>query len=248
MPKKLRVWLCVFLVIPFNAWPLEPEHWVTLPGNGFLTVTGVSGRRLRRNWELESAREDAARKALWYYGLKGSIRTVSVSGPDARFTTDTSLEPLRAGELPAIRNALRFDPETDVLRTGNAVFVRFTCPAPGAESLNYESAPLADGRPGWIRRPPRIAGYTAAVGFAGKRRSISETVNKSCENAAAALLAARSIHLETLDLDYAGRAASRITGTAEGELTGFMVLELWIDPATKAVWTLAAARKIDTGK
>jgi hypothetical protein len=135
------------------------------------------------------------------------------------------------------------------MRNDGAVFVRFTCPAAGAKNLHYESAPLVNGQPPWIRRPPAIDRYITALGFAGPQRYVWETVHKSYENAAAALIAAYSIHMETLDMDYAGRGAvSYITGTAEGELTGFLALEMWTDPATKAVWTLAAAPKTDTRK
>ena len=248
MSKKLRVLVCIFLLFPFFAWPQEPSgQWVSLPADGLLTIIGISNRRLRRDEEIESAKDDAARKALLYQGLKGKMRIVDISKPGpngAYFNTETSLEPLSAGDLPAIREALRFDPDQDVFRTGSAVFVRFTCPAPGAERPDYRPAVVVSGQPEWTRRSPRIAGYNTAVGFAGKRRYIRETVSKSYENAAAELIAARSIHMETIDLDDTRRgAASYITGTAEGELQGFVVLEMWIDPKTGAVWTLAAARK-----
>lgn len=102
----------------------------------------------------------------------------------------------------------------------------------------------AASEPGWTRRPPRIAGYRTAAGFAGARRHIQETVFRSYKSAAGALISDQSIRMETLDKNAPGReAASRITGTAEGILQGFVVLEIWIDPTTKGVWTLAAARE-----
>jgi hypothetical protein len=221
-----------------------------LPLEGRLVILGVSNRRLTREGELESARDDAARKLLFYHGLAGKTRTVvsGGTGPEGmRGSTETTLEPLDAAAFQALRESLRFDPETDVMRNGGAVFVRFSCPAAGAEILQYESAPLVNGRPPWIRRPPVIEGHITALGFAGRQRQARETVNKSCENAAAALLAMQSALLKTLDQDSPGReAVSHIVETAEGTLSGFMVLEMWIDPATRAVWTLAAARKTET--
>ncbi|MDR2501533.1 MAG: hypothetical protein LBD37_10740 [Treponema sp.] len=158
MSKKFRVLVWVFCALPFFVWPQEPAgHWVTLPGDGFLRITGVSSRRLTRERELESAREDAARKALLYRGLTGNIRAVDVSGsgPEGAYmNTETSLEPLFPGDFPALREALRFDPEKDVYRTHNAVFVRFTCPAPGAEPLDYRPLGAISGEPAWTRRPP----------------------------------------------------------------------------------------------
>ena len=249
MSKKLRGLVCAFLALPFFAWPQESSgHWVSLPSEGFLSIIGVSTRRVRGDWEIESAREDAARKALLYQGLSGTIHTVSISEPGpngAYFNSETSLEPLSAGDLPAIKAALRFDPEQDVFRTGGAVFVRFTCPAPGAERLDYRPAVLENGRPAWIHRAPHIAGYRTAVGFAGKRRYIRDAVAKSYESAAAGLIAAQVTHIETLDLTDTRRgAASYSAGTAQGEVQGFVALEMWIDPATQGVWTLAAARNI----
>jgi hypothetical protein len=166
-------------------------------------------------------------------------------GPDgAYFTTEISLEPLFPGELPALREALRFDPEQDVWRSGNAVFVRFSCPSPGAERLDYRPPVVVSGEPEWTRRPPLIAGYTTAVGFAGPHRSIREAVSKSYEDAAAGLIAGQSIKVQVFDLGSGGGGRSYTAATAEGELQGFVALEIWIDPKTKGVWTLAAARKM----
>jgi hypothetical protein len=248
MLKRLPVLLCVFFALSFRAWPQEPPgHWVTLPADGVLTVIGVSGRRLRRDWEIAGAREDAAYKALLYRGLQGNMRVIETgkAGPDgARPGAEISLEPLFPGELPALREALRFDPEQDVWRSGSAVFVRFSCPAPGAERPDYSpGAVVTSGEPEWTRRPPLIAGYTTAAGFAGPRRSIRETVGKSCEDAAAGIIAARSITVRVFDSVSGGGGTSYTAATAEGELQGFVVLEMWIDPKTRAVWTLAAARK-----
>jgi hypothetical protein len=251
--KKLPRVLLAFLFLPSAAWPGENAgHWVTLPAEGQLVILGVSNRRLTREGEIESARDDAARKLLFYHGLTGKIRTAvsGSTGPGGmQGSTETSLEPLAAVDLPALREALRFNPEKDVMRNGGAVFVRFTCPAAGAKNLHYESSPLVNGQPPWIRRPPAIDGYITALGFAGPQRHVRETVNKSYENAAAALIAMQSALLETIDRDSPGReASSHIVETAEGLLTGFLALEMWIDPATKAVWTLAAAPKTDTRK
>jgi hypothetical protein len=44
------------------------------------------------------------------------------------------------------------------------------------------------------------------------------------------------------DTDAAGRGAlSETLQVSEGALSGFLVLETWIDPKTKSVWTLAVA-------
>jgi hypothetical protein len=46
------------------------------------------------------------------------------------------------------------------------------------------------------------------------------------------------------DTDAAGRGAlSETLQVSEGALSGFLVLETWIDPETMAVWTLAVVRR-----
>ena len=250
MPARLRWLPLVFLSFLFTAWPLEhPGHWVSLPARGQLVIIGVSNRRIRRDWEIESARDDAARKALFYRGVKGMVRTVvsGAPGQGPAGAMEAALEPLAPGDYGAVREALSFDPEKDVTRADGAVFVRFTCPAPGAQRLDYVSAPWVNGEPLWIRRLPAIDGHITALGFAGQQRHVRETVNKSCESAAAALIVSQRAHIKTLARDDYGRgASSHIVETARGELQGFMALEMWINPVTKGVWTLAAAREMDT--
>lgn len=174
MPKHNLYLVLCFLFFPFIAWAGEnPGHWVSLPAEGRLVIIGVSNRRLRREGEIENARDDAAGKLQFYYGLQGRVRAAVSGGAEPNGSpggTETTLEPLAGGDYEAFRESLRFDPEKDVMRKGGVVFVRFTCPAPGAESLNYESAPLVNGQPSWIRRPPAIDGHITALGFAGHQR------------------------------------------------------------------------------
>jgi hypothetical protein len=115
VPKKPQCVLLAFLFLSSAAWPGENTgHWVTLPAEGQLVILGVSNRRLTREGEIESARDDAARKLLFYHGITGKTRTaVSVStGPNGmRSNTETTLEPIAPAAYGVFRESLRFDPK-----------------------------------------------------------------------------------------------------------------------------------------
>jgi hypothetical protein len=215
---------------------------------GPLVITGVSNKMRRQEEEIASALEDAAWKAALYHGLQGSIRTAAQSGPrgfhDFYMNADADIRPLEPPPHDAYRERLRFDAAHDVTRTGSAVFVRFTYPGADAPEIAYPAG-LVKGKPRWTQGGlPDSPPYMLAVGFSGKRRYVKETAVKSCESAIAALLAKKAARMEVYDRDARAAGASvGIVETIEGELTGFMVLEIWIDPLTRAVWTLAAAEK-----
>jgi hypothetical protein len=154
---------------------------------------------------------------------------------------------------------LEYDPETDVFQSENAIFIRTTYPGslpfnddPLPAVLGGESGlpgPAAGGRPVWVDNPPDfISGCPAGVGYAGRRDAHRDTVIASYENAVFAILRdyRSSAWSNTEDfrgggfLDYAAINQKGIK--AGGVLTGFYVLDMWVDPVTKAVWTLALAQ------
>jgi hypothetical protein len=135
-----------------------------------------------------------------------------------------------------------------VFQYENAVFVmaRYR----GSLLLSYQSLPAGPGgKPGWVDNPPeKISGYAAGVGYAGRRNIHRDTVIASYENAVLAIIRNQTSKSWSSSegfrgagfLDYS--AVSQKGMSAEGVLTGFYVLEIWIDPAAKAVWTLAVAQ------
>jgi hypothetical protein len=135
-----------------------------------------------------------------------------------------------------------------VFQHENAVFVRARYR--GSLPLFYQSQPAGPGgRPAWVDNPPEtISGYAAGAGYAGRRNAHRDTVIASCENAVLALIQNQNSKAWSTSegfrgagfLDYS--AVSQKGMSANGVLTGFYVLEIWIDPATKAVWTLAIAQ------
>jgi hypothetical protein len=216
------------------------------PGEGRLVVTGVSGRMRDAEGELDAALDDAAWQVALYHGLKGKAVTILETGAGYRdfyLVSESELEPLDAGGYAKYREALRYDREKDVVRTDKAVFVRCVYDAPGLQPVERVYG-TGNGEPAWLHGGCiEMPGYISAVGFARNRRYLNETIARSRENAAAALMVKVSSRIETIVAGRADRgAAEATTEIVEGELFNFMVLEIWIEPETGSVWTLAAAR------
>jgi hypothetical protein len=223
-------------------------YLVSGPGAGTLTVIGVSGRMRTAEREIDRALDDAARQIALYHGLKGKATTVLETGAGYRdfyLVTESEFKPLDEGDYTGYREALRFDREKDLVRTGTAVFLRCVYDAPGLGPVGHTYG-AEDGEPAWLHGDrTEIPGYISAAGFSKNHRYLTETIARSRESAAAALLATVSSHIETRAADHTIWAGTTgIREIVEGELHNFMVLETWIEPGTGSVWTLAAARKI----
>ncbi|MDR2210118.1 MAG: hypothetical protein LBO65_01425 [Spirochaetaceae bacterium] len=224
---------------------IDRGHLVSGPGRGTLVVIGVSGRMRNAESEIDSALDDAARQIALYRGLKGKVVTVIRTGSgyhDFYLAAESELKPLDEGAYAAYRKALRFDREKDLVRTDQAVFLRCVYDVPGLLPVKHNR--ITGGRePAWIHGGiVEIPGYISAVGFAKNQRYLNETIVRSRESAAAALLARDSVYIETIIQDQLNMETID-RETIEGELFHFMVLETWIEPETGSVWTLAAAKK-----
>jgi hypothetical protein len=223
-------------------------YFISGPGEGILTVIGVSGRMRNAEGEIDRALDDAARQVALYHGLTGKVTTTLETGAGYRdfyLVTESEFTPLDEGDYTGYREALHFDREKDLLRTDKAVFIRCVYEAPGLLPVErvYETG---NREPVWLHgRFTEIPGYINAVGFSKNQRYLTETITRSRESAAATLMAMVSSRIVARAADHANRgSATEITEIMEGELTNFMVLEIWIEPGTGSVWTLAAARKL----
>ena len=220
------------------------SHWVSLPDSNSLVVYGVSGRQLTRGAEIDTARADAARKIALYHGVRVTRSDVQNIGPgfldyyvssNARFEFDQEFE--------KYQDDLTFDPDRDVVTTGDgAVFVRFAYPAVFPGSLDYARGEGRDGRPAWITHPPsRIGDFYTGVGFSGRQSRLSDTIAKSYESAIVSIVSQISTAVTTRDV-LAEHSSQSVRQKSRGNLSHFTVLEIWIDPVSRAVSTLAVAR------
>jgi hypothetical protein len=220
----------------------------TFPEEGWLVFTGVAGIRSRLEESVALALEEAAKKLAIFERVEGSISSYSNQGGrllDYRSET--------AGSVSYNQNyrdyveKLEFDPH-EAFQQENAVFVRARYR--GSLPLSYQPPPAGPGgRPAWVDNPPEmISGYAVGVGYADRRNAHRDTVIASYENAILAIIQNQSSKAWSASegfrgagfLDYS--AVNQKGMIAGGVLIGFYVLEIWIDPAAKAVWTLAIAQ------
>ncbi|MDR3301875.1 MAG: hypothetical protein LBT01_04995 [Spirochaetaceae bacterium] len=225
----------------------DTGYFLSAPGNGVLVVIGVASRRRTETEERDAALDDAAFKVSCYMGITGKeIREHRASGTFFGFISAVApTDIVHDTDYSKYREALVYEETKDVLRTTDAVFVRCTYPVSVMNPIKYIPV-ITNGKPDWTHAPPtEIAGLLAGVGFAGKQRRLSETIAKSYKNAIVALLTRVSTDMVVRDTDSAGHGAlSETLQVSEGALSGFLVLETWIDPKTKSVWTLAVAKGI----
>jgi hypothetical protein len=221
-------------------------YLVSGPGAGTLTVIGVSGRMRSVEREIDRALDDAARQIALYHGLTGKAVTVLKTGAGYRdfyLVTESEFKPLNEGAN--YKETLRFDREKDLVRTDKAVFIRCVYDVPGL--LPVERV-YGNGEPAWLHGDiTEIPGYISAAGFSKNHRYLNETIVRSRESAAAALMTMVSSRITTRVADHTlwgGTAPTEIMEITEGKLLNFMILETWIEPGTGSVWTLATAKKI----
>jgi hypothetical protein len=140
-------------------------------------------------------------------------------------------------------NQLTFDPQNDVLVTREGVFIRFQYPA-NVTNITY-SVKITSGRPDWLKDSGSLKfdGFITAVGFSRSQRRLKDTIFKSTEDAAARMIESLSTTVNTRETSVTGQGSSSfVHSVSEGSLYGFQVIEFWIEPETRYVYTLAAAR------
>ena len=221
------------------------NHIKTLPNQGSLVILGVSARLSTRANEIAAAKEMAARKAAMYHGLTASFEEVQFIGAGFfDYVHDTHSWVDYDRQLEWHMEKLSFDPKRDLFRDNNGnVFIRFIYPAAFPGRISYQFGTRADGRPDWIRQPPgEIHGFIAGVGRSARLFRFADTFSRSFEAAALAIAAKISTEIETRDSAGHYRTEVEFRRQSIASMTNFLILETWIDPQTRAVYTLAIAR------
>ena len=217
-------------------------YWIVRSSNNKLTVIGVSNPMSRRDSEIAAAKEDAARKVAMFYGIYGSVQTVNRTGPAlSDYVNDSNLDFTYEIDPEIYIDQLTFDPQNDVLITVEAVFVRFQHDTT-IMNVDYRARRI-NGRPSWTRNNdlPAFDGYITAVGLAQNQRRLKDTISKSTENAAARIIEEISTTVNTRETITGQGSSSFVQTQSEGRLINFMVLDFWIEPKTRYVYTLAIA-------
>ena len=217
-------------------------YWIVRSVNNKLIVIGVSSPMTRRDSEITAAKEDAARKVAMFYGINISMEITNRTGSSFfDYMPDPNLE-LTYDTNPEIYiDQMTFDPQHDVLITGEAVFVRFQHDTT-IMNIDYR-ARMINGRPSWTRNQdmPAFDGYITAVGFAQNQRRLKDTIFRSTENAVVRMMEDLSITVNTRETITGQSSSSSIQVKSEGRLNNFRVIDFWIEPGTRFVYTLAIA-------
>ncbi|GHV12352.1 hypothetical protein FACS189491_05190 [Spirochaetia bacterium] len=227
--------------------PAAANFWNSMPSNGLVFIGGA-GIRSNRDESIMLALEDSARKISIFNAVEGEFVSCNKTGSGfLDYTADTQISLHFDEDYQGFVESLEYDPDTDIIQIDNTIFVRAHFNGPGVVQINYQLPSEQEGsKPGWIDNPPsEISGYRVGVGFAGRRVSHRDTVNAAFEAAIFSIIRETSSQVSSAVLNYQGsgildyRSANDTTIRARGGLTGFYVLDTWMDPSNKAVWTLA---------
>jgi hypothetical protein len=219
--------------------------WITLPRQGSLVIIGASGRQSKREAEIEIARNDAARKAAMYFSVWANVENIHNIGPHSlNYFTGYDINMDYDRDLAKYADALTYNANRDILNIDGNVLIRFSYPASFPVSISYGFAREADGSPEWVRRPPEeIGGFMVGVGYSGRQLYFRDTFEKSCDAAVAALVSRASTDVTVSTSIDGDRNALYTYQQSTARLDHFFVLEIWVDPKNRSVWTLAIARK-----
>jgi hypothetical protein len=183
-----------------------------------------------------------------YHWVYGNLIEWQYIGPSFFDYDMDSVNWLEYDELLEVyMDRLTFDPDKDLTRDHNGVtYIRFSYPANFPVNISYWIGQNLDGSPEWTTRPPEsINGFIVGVGRSGRQERYSNTLRRSYEAAVISIVSKVSTSMETTDTATQSQAGSQIRRESTAILSNFLVLEIWEDPETGAVWTLAIARERD---
>jgi len=226
----------------------------TFPSESGLVFIGAAGKRSNPNETLQLALEDAAQRVAVFYNVSGEYAVENNVGSGAfDYSYNVNAQLFADKEhLKQYIDALDYDADTCSVEIDNTFFIRTVyksnLPYPVKLNPKYKGAGR---KPDWIDNPPsEIDGYEIGVGFSGRYSSINDTFANSWKNAVFAII--REINSSSRNSNTLYHSTDSLFGYKTsndnsvysfGTLNCFYALDTWIDPKTKAVWTLAIAEK-----
>ena len=234
---------------------VSPSFFPSAPAGNGLVFIGAAGKRANAKETLQLALEDAARRVTIFHEVTGEYAVQNNIGSgafDYTHNTHTSLYYDKEGAQRYV-DALQFNAVTDTLEIENTFFVRTVYPAGLPVPVRYRPVYRgANHKPNWVDTPPaQIEGYEVGVGYSSRHASLADAYINSRNNAIFAIIRNVNTVSRSNNVLYNGgglfgykTARDNIT-YSYGILTGFYVLDTWIDPHAKTVWTLAIAKKFD---
>jgi len=212
-------------------------------------VIGVASRQGIHDWEREAEIGYAKIEAARIISLENARivsefnQVIGVGFNDFVLNSDTIV--YRGAEYEQFVEMLEFDPGRDVVRHMDGTIVRFSFPR-GGPPVGFVGSLGGDGRPNWLNRGnlPEIDGYVFGVGYSRNQDWLRQTVELSAANAAARILASMGADFYArIDDEIEEGTVETIEERFEGVVSGFRVLEFWIEPGRGDVFTLGIARR-----
>lgn len=232
----------------------ETAFFNTSPSGNGLVFIGAAGRRSNPKDTLQYALEDAAKRVSMFHRVSGEYAMENNLGSgafDYSHNTFTSLFYDEAGSHQYI-DTFQFDVDSDTMEIDNTFFIRVVYPSSLSGSVNYRPVYSGqDNKPDWVTNPDfKINGYETGIGFSNRFSSIADTYANSSKNAVFAII--RNINTVSRSSDMLYQETGSLFGYkttndnitySYGTLNGFYILDTWVDPRAKTIWTLAIARK-----
>jgi len=180
-----------------------------------------------------------------FHGMNGTMETVHRAGMGfAEWVLDSDIQLQHTVAHEPFIDQLQFDPDRDVFRHDRGTLVHFTFAA-NVTPVNVAKAVDENGRPDWTqnRNLPVVPGYNVAVGVARRRQWERDAIMRSAQATVARLIMDGNTVIENTVVDHSGYApVTNLRLSSAGAVSGFRVLEFWIDPITGNVFTLGIAR------
>jgi hypothetical protein len=233
---------------------VETSFFNAIPAGNGLVFIGVAGRRSDPKETVQFALEDAARRVAAFQQVYGEYALLNNIGSglfDYAYDTHLFLNYDVEGSKQYV-DALEFNADTDTLEMENSFIIRTTYPASLSVPVSYQPVyGRSNKKPNWVDNPPLdIAGYEVGVGFSGRYSSLADTCTNAFHNAVFAII--RNVHssFRSSSLLYQNtgslfgyKTSNDNISYSYGMLSGFYILDMWINPKDKSVWTLAIAKK-----
>jgi hypothetical protein len=234
----------------------EVSFFNAIPAGNGLVFIGVTGKRSDPKETVQFALEDAAKRVAAFqqvYGEYALLNNVGSGAFDYAYDTHLFLNYDVEGSKQYV-DALQFNADTDTLEMDNSFIIRTTYPASLSVPVNYHPTyGRSNQKPNWVDNPPlEIAGYEMGVGYSGRYSSLADTCTNAFHNAVFAII--RNVHssFRSSSLLYQNsgslfgyKTSNDNVSYSYGMLNGFYILDMWINPKDKSVWTLAIAKKAE---
>jgi hypothetical protein len=235
-------------IYDYNGLFADRNFWNMSTENGELVIIGVGGVKISKVETIKGAVEDAARKASLFNQVRANVTyTERIGDGFLDYFIDNQQNIIFDENYQEYIDELKYDPETDVLVTNNVVFVRTRWTPPIPFKISYVSS--SQGRPSWANNPPStISGMIAGVGYSSPLMYHRAYV-ASYESAIYSIAIRVDGNVNAGKVNYQGEGmfdysnSSESTTVTSAQINGFYVLQIWVDPKTDGVYTLAVARE-----